>query len=226
MEKVSIRERLSAFAWHFLFSAVLACLLSIAVFIFWFPGAYRVFGAAEGILIFIGIDLVLGPLLTFVVYKANKVELRRDIAFIVFMQISAFAFGVWTIYQQRPYVQVLDYDVLTIYTYDETKSHSLSIPSSSNENFIGPKKFFLYLPQKLTEIKTIEFVSEFVDKKPFSMRTDLYRTYSEGAQWGLDNLLSRFKKDLVKNCYWVEVASKHFSGKACIGLDGELLVAK
>lgn len=224
MAKILIKKRLAAFAWHFLFSSVLAGLLSVAVFIFWFPGVYRIFGATEGILIFIGIDVVLGPLLTFVVYKANKQEFRRDITFIIFIQISAFLFGAWTIYQQRPFVQVLDYDGLTIYTYDEANSHSISIPSAGSTNLIGPDKFFLYLPEKLSEIKIIEFVSEFVDKKPFSMRTDLYRSYSESGRWGLDNIMSRFEKDSANSCYWVNVTSKHFSGKACVDMDGELII--
>ena len=50
----------------------------------------------------LGVDLALGPMLTFVVYRKGKRELKRDIAIIVAIQVIAFGYGVWTLCTGRP----------------------------------------------------------------------------------------------------------------------------
>jgi uncharacterized membrane protein len=48
------------------------------------------------------VDVVLGPLLTLIVYRRGKPELRRDLGIIVAIQLGALAFGVTTMLQHRP----------------------------------------------------------------------------------------------------------------------------
>ncbi|WP_323815321.1 hypothetical protein [Cellvibrio sp. NN19] len=221
-----LKEKLRAFAYHLLFSCCLAGLLGVLVFIFWYPDVYRIFGATDGLLLFIGIDLVLGPLLTFVAFNSKKRELKRDISIILMLQLSVFAFGLWTVYEERPYVQVLTHKNILIYSRSDFQSLAVSLPESIKLSYAGPYKVFMYLPKSLSEIKSIEFVSEFVEQKPFGARADLYRSFLHGEQWGLSEVLARFEKDSVMNCYWVDVMSKHFAGKACIDIHGELMVVE
>lgn len=171
-------------------------------------------------------DIVLGPLLTFVVYKLNKRELVRDLAIILAVQISVFSFGVWTIYQQSPYVQVLTHNNLFVYARDDFAQAKVDFSGFADKGYIGPYKFFMYLPEQLSEIHAVEFASEFIEQKPFGMRVDLYRPYTEGVKWGLKNLLSRFEKDSRHECYWVNLTSKHFVGKSCVDQHGGILFIK
>lgn len=222
-----LKEKFVALLCHLVFSFFLAGLLSAAVFIFWFPSVYYIFGAADGMLIFIGIDLVLGPLLTFVVYNSSKRELRRDLAVVVVIQLSAFLFGVWTIYQQSPFVQVLTHKNISIYSRSDFENLGVTLPNSSKETYVRPHKFFMYLPENLSEIESIEFVSEFVEQKPFGARVDLYRPFSQSQQWGLSAILARFVYDEDHRCYWADVSSKHFMGEGCIdGQTGKIVLLK
>lgn len=211
-------QKLKATFIHLLLSTALAGMLLGVVLFLWYPDLYLAFGASDGLIIFLCVDLVLGPLLTFVVYAPNKPSLYKDIATILTLQLAVFAFGVWTIYLQRPYLQVLTHQKIEIYAYDDIKTSGVNLPADVKWVHAGPHIYFMYLPEDLKQIDTIKFATEFVDQKPFIFRTDLYRPFSQGQQWGLATLLARFTYDSAHSCYWVDVSSKHFVGKAC--LDG------
>jgi hypothetical protein len=52
--------------------------------------------------IIIGIDLILGPLLTLIVFNHNKSSLKFDLWVIALVQTAALIYGTWTIHQTRP----------------------------------------------------------------------------------------------------------------------------
>jgi hypothetical protein len=62
----------------------------------WLQGA----GTILGLLVLV--DLVVGPLLTLLVFKPGKKTLLLDMTVIVVLQLSAFAYGAWALSTQRP----------------------------------------------------------------------------------------------------------------------------
>lgn len=95
--------KIRAFIVHLVLSCViLAVVLGVMLF-FWYPGIYfSVDGGWTVLRILIGVDLVLGPLLTLIVFKPGKPGLRFDLACIALLQCGALIYGGLTIYQQRP----------------------------------------------------------------------------------------------------------------------------
>ena len=99
--------------------------LSLAVFIYlayqiyynWYPQPYfSIDGGWQGIRLVAGVDLVLGPLLTFLIFDLSKSrkEIVFDLMTIVTIQIGALAYGVNATYSQRPVaIVVIDEYVLT-----------------------------------------------------------------------------------------------------------------
>lgn len=221
-----LKDKLIALVLHLSFSFFLAVTLALVVFFIWFPGISRIFGAVDGILIFIGVDLVLGPLLTFVVYDRRKKELQRDIVLIVIIQLLVFLFGVWTINQQRPLVQVLTHKEIAIFSRADLSSMKIEVPDSIKESESIPYRVFMYLPENLSDIEKAAFVTEFIEQIPFGARTDLYRSFTQGERWGLSNLLNRFERNAELDCYWVNISSKHFVGVGCINAQGHILTVK
>jgi hypothetical protein len=85
-----------------------ACAL---IFSLWYPHPYfRAAGAWQVLRVLIGVDLVLGPLLTAIVFKPGKRGLKFDLAVIALIQLAAFVYGVTTIYMGRPYFTVFAVD--------------------------------------------------------------------------------------------------------------------
>lgn len=105
--------RLRAAGLHLLLSLTVAALAAALVFGLWYPGAYReMSGGRELFLLITSVDVVLGPLLTLVAFNQKKprAELRRDLAIIGLIQLSALVYGLHTTYVARPVVLVFEVD--------------------------------------------------------------------------------------------------------------------
>lgn len=115
---VRTHTRISATVLHFLASlSIFALLLGIAL-LFWYPAPYfSASGGWQGIRIVAAVDLVLGPLLTLVLYnpKKSRRELLGDIGVVVLIQVCALLWGIKAIYEQRPVAVVfLDTSFYTV----------------------------------------------------------------------------------------------------------------
>ena len=112
-ERLDFGRRARAAGLHFLISAVVAGLAAALVFGLWYPGAYRLLAGGRALfLLLIGVDVVLGPVLTFAVFDLKKgwPHLRRDLAVIGLIQLSALGYGLHAVYAARPVAVVFEVD--------------------------------------------------------------------------------------------------------------------
>ncbi len=103
--------RFRASSIHLAISAsVVAAILSI-VFLFWYPGwTFEIAGAMRPVFVLVGVDLVVGPLLTLIIYKQGKPGLLFDLWFIALVQITALVYGTYTLNAGRPHYMVFSVD--------------------------------------------------------------------------------------------------------------------
>ncbi|UOG17842.1 TfpX/TfpZ family type IV pilin accessory protein [Acinetobacter sp. PK01] len=107
----STKPRLKIALLHFLFSVVLLCIALFLVFKLWYPYPLNIAMGVNNIYVLLLIvDLIIGPLLTFIVYKENKRKLRFDLIIILILQLSAYTFGLYIVAQGRPLWQVFVVD--------------------------------------------------------------------------------------------------------------------
>lgn len=102
-------SRFRASGLHFVISLIVGLALLAVCWFVWYPAPMlRAIGGHEIFLLIVGIDVVLGPLLTLVVFKMGKKTLKFDLAVIAFLQIAAMVYGVSTLLEARPvYVAAL-----------------------------------------------------------------------------------------------------------------------
>ena len=99
----TFKERLLAAAIHLALSATAVGLLAATMwFVVYPPPYFWVDGGWSVLQILLLVDVILGPMLTFVVFNRAKPEWRRDLAIIAIVQIIAFAYGTWTMARYRP----------------------------------------------------------------------------------------------------------------------------
>lgn len=111
MSVVVMKEKFFAFFWHGLISVLIAGVASVVVYGIWNPAPLHIAtGITKIFLLMIGIDIIIGPLLTFVVYKKGKKTLKFDLAVIVLLQISALLYGMYSVYSSRPVWLVYNVD--------------------------------------------------------------------------------------------------------------------
>ncbi len=107
------KDRLKASAIHLLLSLAIASLAALLVFGVWYPYPYReISGGRELFLIVVTVDVILGPLITLVVFNRSKPwrELRRDLGMVVVIQLIALSYGLWTVAVARPVHMVFEFD--------------------------------------------------------------------------------------------------------------------
>lgn len=95
--------RYSAAAIHLGLSILVSLLLLSLFWFVWYPRPLlRALGGAEVFLLLICVDVILGPILTLVVFKSGKRTLRFDLAVIGVVQLAALLYGVYTMFLGRP----------------------------------------------------------------------------------------------------------------------------
>ena len=133
---------------HFGLSLLVAAVSALLVFTAWFPYPYReLAGGTELFMLVITVDLVCGPLLTFVLYSPTKPrrEMLTDISLTVIVQLLALCYGVWTLSQVRPLylVQAADkFNIVSAVAVDAKETKELSKPLRP-KLFAGPIKVSL-----------------------------------------------------------------------------------
>jgi hypothetical protein len=106
---LQIMTRYAAAATHFALSALIGTILLALFWFVWYPSPMLLaIGGHEIFLLILGIDVVLGPLLTLIVFRSGKKSLKFDLAVIALMQVGAMAYGVSVLLEGRPaYVAAL-----------------------------------------------------------------------------------------------------------------------
>lgn len=103
MVLVKPKTRWGACGYHLAVSSIIFAVLAVLIILVWYPSfLFQTDGGWDGIKLIAGVDLVLGPMLTLIVYKATKSTLKFDLSVIAAIQISALIYGTWLVYQERP----------------------------------------------------------------------------------------------------------------------------
>ena len=104
-------KRVKFFISHLLLSLCVIGAILTFVLMVWYPAPLsHAVGVTQIMLILASIDVVVGPVLGFLVYKEHKKSLKFDLSVIVLVQICALCFGVYSVAQGRPVWVVYNVD--------------------------------------------------------------------------------------------------------------------
>ena len=96
--------RFKALVTHLLFSSLVIASIAAISLLVWFPYPYyEIDGTLIALVIVFCVDIVIGPIITFVISNNNKPyrELLFDFSIVLLLQVSALVFGISEIYKQR-----------------------------------------------------------------------------------------------------------------------------
>lgn len=115
-----MKNRWTFFFGHLVISAAIALLAYLLVFHLWYPAPLsKVLNVGHIFWLMIGIDVVVGPLFTLIVYKKDWRELRMDLGIIAFVQLCALAYAVYTVDAARPAWIAFEKDRFVLVTKNE-----------------------------------------------------------------------------------------------------------
>jgi hypothetical protein len=101
--KSQTMTRYRAFGWHLAISAAVGATLLALCWFVWYPAPMlTAIGGHEIFLLIVGIDVIVGPLLTLIVFKPGKRTLKFDLGVIAVMQGYAMFYGMSSLLEARP----------------------------------------------------------------------------------------------------------------------------
>jgi len=104
-------NRYQAFGIHFGISLLIFIGLVGMVLFVWYPGILKEVDESwkQALIMIAGVDLVLGPLLTLIVFNPIKKSLKMDLSVIAVAQIAALIAGTYTVHQARPVALIVSF---------------------------------------------------------------------------------------------------------------------
>ena len=167
---------------HFTVSGLVVGSVLAVVFFVWYPGfLFALSGAISPVLVMVGVDLTLGPLLTFIVYRKNKPGLKFDLGFIVSVQLVALLYGSITLFNERPHFLVFAADSFTAISAQQVDMDALRFDELRRKPTAGPVLAFADLPNDPeTRQDFLEGVL-FEGQPDLERRTEFFEPYEAGA---------------------------------------------
>lgn len=148
------REKLLAFVVHFAVTLFLAAAAAALIFLVWFPDPFQTMvGGTQLFMLVVGCDLVLGPLISLVIYNSRKSrkELLFDYSIVGAVQLAALIYGIYVVSASRPvYVAFVQdrFEVVTAIELEPQELADAKLPEFKTLPKWGPQLVATHVPEE------------------------------------------------------------------------------
>ncbi len=169
---------------HVLISIFVISIFASIIFFIWYPKPFvAISGVLEPLKLLIIVDVIIGPLLTFIVFKKNKKYLKLDLTLIALFQLVALGYGIHTIYNGKPSMVVM-YNGQFNYLSEKFSNHDqLKFDELKPGIFNQPKLAYISI------INSNDIYSAYGDMKPLGTFEESLLSYSLNSE----NMKAKFK---------------------------------
>ena len=208
---------------HLGISIAIAIGAVLLLYLLWYPQPF--FEASGGqflLTLLVAVDVVLGPLITLIIFDTKKKSLRFDLAVIVIVQLAAIGYGMYTMYLARPVFVVYSNSQFKVVTANEIEPEMLAQVTRVEHkslSFTGPKYVFNNPPESGTDLDAVMLSGEGLAPQfyvPFSEKsadaakqgqplTELFKRQPD-AQSIIDVALKRNQKNATDVVYFPLIA--------------------
>ena len=170
--------------WHLATSVAVACIAALVVFGWWYASPWRELldvGSIFGLIV--AVDVVAGPLLTAVLASPRKSRRERwiDLSLVASIQVSALAYGMWSVYSARPVILAFEVDRMVVITANEVQVDQLpeALPEFQTLPWVGPQMVALRKARSSDEF--LQSVEQSIQGTTQAMRPGWWRPYEEAV---------------------------------------------
>ncbi len=208
--------KLKATGIHICLSLVVFIYLAYQIYYNWYPQPYfSIDGGWQGIRLVAGVDLVLGPLLTFLIFdlRKSRKEIVFDLVTIATIQFGALAYGIYATYSQRP-VAIVIIDNFVLSAIMEHYGGSLSSEGVLKQ-YSDEKPPIIYAQLEQTSAAYAEAKRKMIEEGIAEQaQLNLYRPQSElknvlQERQGLSNREIEYYKATDKYNNWLQQNQKN-----------------
>ncbi len=186
-----MKTRYKAAGIHLFASIAIALIIGLIFSLVYFPGYYfSVFDGWHRFFLIVGVDVVLGPLLTLVIFNTKKprTELIRDVSIIAFIQICALIYGLYVFTATRPVYTVYDGSILTFTSANEYMPEAFESAPEAYRTLpkTGPQDVFARMP--VTKEEKLKVTFPIHSPMMYEAMTDAHRKQMYARGESLDKL--------------------------------------
>jgi hypothetical protein len=180
---------------HLALSAIVAAAVVFVMLFVWYPTPYfTAMGGVGLVTLIVGVDVVLGPLITLVIFDTKKKSLKFDLACVVFVQVAALAYGVFTMFQARPVYAVFNkdrFDVVIAADMNAAERAKVMNPAFRSLPLSGPQTVAMDVPTDPKELERMMFSG--IDTRAFSQHYVSYELKAKEAAAASQTLVQKQK---------------------------------
>lgn len=163
---LSIRNvsRYKAASVHLGISAGIAALVLALMLALWYPQPlFKAMGGMELILLIVGVDVSIGPLITLIIFDTRKKELVFDLAVVAALQLAALGYGIYAMHSGRPVFTVFTEQYLAVVAAADMDPAELAkAPEEFRHlSLTGPRLVAVEPPTDPDELSNIAFGAVF-----------------------------------------------------------------
>lgn len=157
-------SRWKAAAIHLGLSATIALAAIFLLYFFWYPQPF--FEASGGqflLMLLVAVDVVLGPMITLIIFNTKKKSLKFDLAVVALVQLAAICYGINTMYLARPVFMAYSNSQFKVVTANEIEPEMLAQvtrPEFKSLSVNGPKYVFNNPPENTTNLDALMLSGE------------------------------------------------------------------
>jgi len=161
---------------HLAASIFVATCAACIVFMFWYPYPLNTaVGVTYIFLMMLGIDMVLGPFLSWLVYKEGKKSLKFDLTIIILIQVLALGFGLYKIAEGRPVWIVFNVDRFELVKNNEVLIQDIAkVSEPFRQNSYLKPKFAATQFASDAKTRTSDLVNKILNGVSIAQRPERY----------------------------------------------------
>jgi len=213
-ESSSTKSRVKAFIVHLAISGAAAGLLVLLFVKFWFPMPFFVAdGGWEGMRLIVAVDVIIGPLLTLIVYntKKTRAHLVKDLTVVALLQVTAMGLGLYTVVGKRPAAVIYADGSAYSYNADEAALFPPAYHELADRSEVTPFFGVIDLPDDVETRQELRR-EHLMGRVAISKRFEYLKTLGEGVRAELElsaGLPQMVRKDPEKLSKVEQWATEH-----------------
>lgn len=121
-------SRKQAFLSHLGLSLIIFLVVLYFIVFHWYPQPFfTTDGGWQGVRLIAAVDIILGPLLTLIIFNPAKKELKMDVSIIAFIQIAALLSGLYVVHNERPVAKIFQDGIFHVVTGYDMAERNMSL---------------------------------------------------------------------------------------------------
>jgi len=172
-------SRFVAAAFHLIISASIFLLIACFVYFFLLPGfLFYTEGGTTILSLIAGVDVVLGPLITLIIYKKTKPEIKFDLSVIALIQIAALTYGLFSLWSSRPLAVFYTQGTYHI-TYTNSFSEADDIKAIQDFHKIKTPTIAISVPEDTVSVDALLLTHRLNTGSDYFLQDNLYTSYQD-----------------------------------------------